>query len=182
MTITAFKPHAVARPGPAALVVEPELSRLLFVLSSLSGIGFDATVAETFKEAKAAVLSSRPGLLITGIKLHDYNGLHLVLRARAAWKHLPAIVTSATEDHILRDEAEQLGATLVILPATTESFTAAIARTVFRLETGTATPPRPPFERRQTVRRRDLGGAPSIERRLAERRQDLRTSIRGLSV
>lgn len=182
MTITAFKAHAIARSGPAALVVEPELSRLLFVLSSLSGIGFDATVAETFKEAKAALLSSRPSLLITGLRLHDYNGLHLVLRARAAWKDLPAIVTSAIEDHILRDEAERLGATLVILPGTTGSFTAAIARTVFQRETGTTTPPRPPFERRQASRRRDLGNAPPIERRLAERRQDLRASIRGLAV
>jgi len=89
MSAIVFKPPNLAQPAATALVVEPVLTSLLAILSTLASLGFDVLVAESFKDAKRALLAARPSLLVTDIRLHEYNGLHLVLRGQAAWPGLP---------------------------------------------------------------------------------------------
>src|SRR6187399_257066 len=129
MTATIFRLPRPVESAASALVVEPHLPDLLFVLSTLSGVGFDAVVADTFKDAKASLASMRPTLLIAAVRLHEYNGLHLVLRGKAMLHDLPAIVTSSMADAVLQAEVEALGATFVQLPVARGEFGAAICRT-----------------------------------------------------
>lgn len=68
--------------------------------------GYDVTVVTTFAGAKAQ-LDMVPDLLIAELKLAEYNGLHLVLRARAAG--IPAIIIGPA-DPVLEREAETFGA------------------------------------------------------------------------
>jgi DNA-binding response OmpR family regulator len=179
MTATLFRLPKGGGAVASALVVEPYLPHLLFILSTLSSLQFDVIVADTFKDAKAALLSARPALVITDVRLREYNGLHLVLRGRSAWKDLPAIVTSSMDDAVLRDETERLGATFVTLPIATTEMTAAICRTV--LDTPRAAEPvRPPFERRHRERRLDRNRL-VIERRRFDRRRDPAAALRQLS-
>jgi DNA-binding NtrC family response regulator len=172
MTSTLFRLSQTAPPAPTALVVEPLVPNLLSILSILTVLGFDSTVAETFKDARKALAAARPSLLITDIRLQDYNGLHLVLRGRGQWQGLPSVVTAQTGDEVLSREAERLGATFVTMPATTEELAAAICRTVFSARGENDAPIRPPFERRREERRR-LSEATLVaaERRTGERRQ-----------
>lgn len=74
-------------------------------LVRLLGDASRLVVVTTFAAAKVH-LDSPPDLLITEVKLGEYNGLHLALRARAAG--IPAIVLG---DRVFEREAEQLGAT-----------------------------------------------------------------------
>ena len=164
----------------SALVVEPHLPHLLFVLSTLSGVGFDAIVADTFKDAKASLALTRPTLLITDVRLHEYNGLHLVLRGKATLHDLPAIVTSSIADPVLQAEVEALGATFVELPVARGEFGAAVCRTVFQASSTRQDPVRPPFERRSGERRR-IAGFTAIERRRVDRRRDLTSALRSLT-
>ena len=185
MTIVSATPFTV--PGlqpssPPALVVEPVLPNLLAVLSALSALGFDVTVAETFKDARSVMGGAeRPALLLTDVKLREYNGLHLVLRGRTLWPGLAAIVTSDAPDPVLQTEAERLGATFLVMPAPREEIVAAILRTVLRVPGSDLNqePIRAPFERRRG-QRRTAGSATTFlrERRLADRRRDPGVAIR----
>lgn len=171
--------------SPPALVVEPILPNLLAVLSVLSAIGFDVTVAESFKDARSVMKGAdRPALLFTDVKLREYNGLHLVLRARSLWPGLAAIVTSDTSDPVLQAEAERLGASFLVMPAPAEEITAAILRTVLRSPAPDLQqePIRAPFERRRGERRTAGAAATFLrERRLADRRRDPGIALRDLA-
>ena len=78
----------------------------------LTAAGYELTVVADFGRARA-LLDSHPDLLITELKLGNYNGLHLAIRAHAA--NTPAIVVG-TPDPVLEAEAERQGATYVKPP------------------------------------------------------------------
>jgi DNA-binding NtrC family response regulator len=161
----------------SALVVEPDLRNLLLVLSTLSTLGVDATVAENFRDAKSVIATTRPALLLTSVKLHEFNGLHLVMRGRAAWPHLPSIVTTGMDDVVLRREAEELGATFIALPISSEEMAAAICRTTLCVDGRVRI--RAPFERR-IKQRRLAATSQAVERRAGDRRQSFTMSLRHL--
>src|SRR5262245_27498196 len=165
--------------SPTALVIEPILPHLLAVLSTLSSMGFDTTVAETFQDARAALSAHPSTLLVTGIKLREYNGLHLVLRGMTTWPALAAIVTSEAPDSLLQEETERLGATFVVMPAPQTELVAAVSRTVLRTPRAGLPfePIRSPFERRFASQ----GGTTSVlDPEIAERRRDAVAAIRAL--
>ena len=153
----------------SALIVDPILPDALFSVDAVSSLGFHVTVADNFHEALERLRLS-PALLLADIRLGEYNGLHLVLRGKAAKRDLAAVVTSVVADSVLQSEAEQLGATFVIKPTTTEELRAAICRTLLRTTGG---PVRPPFERRRTERRASLGPFEHPDRRSGSRRRDV---------
>lgn len=68
--------------------------------------GYDIAVAATFAAAKS-LLSRRPDMVISELKLGEYNGLHLAAHAQG-WG-IPAIVIGPWDLGIEHD-AEQLGA------------------------------------------------------------------------
>jgi two-component system response regulator RegA len=158
-----------AMTAAAALIVEPVLPDALALVEAASSLGFHVTVADTFQEALER-LRVPPALLIADIRLGEYNGLHLVLRGKAARRDLAAIVTSAVADSVLQNEAEQLGATFVMKPTSGQELRAAICRTLLRTSAG---PVRPPFERRQIERRMLARPFSHPERRKAVRRRDV---------
>ena len=159
-------------PSPSALIVEPVLSDALFLVEIASSLGFHVTVAATFHEA-AERLRVPPVLLVADIRLNEYNGLHLVLEGKSARPDLAAIVTSVFADPVLRSEAEQLGATFVVKPISTEELRAAISRTVLRKADLSAGPIRPPFERRKVETRGTAGAVFQPDGRVTDRRGDV---------
>jgi DNA-binding response OmpR family regulator len=155
---------------PSALIAEPVLPDALFLVRVASSLGFHVTVTHTFQTA-ADRLRLMPELLMADIRLGEYNGLHLVLRGKSARAGLTAVVTSAVDDIVLRSEAEQLGATFVVKPATVEEMRAAICRTWLRRADSSDEPIRAPFERR-SVERRQVTTLIAEDRRVADRRRD----------
>jgi DNA-binding response OmpR family regulator len=163
-----------------ALIVETSLADVRLIASVLSP--FRITLVRDFPKAKALMRAQRFDLLVTELKLREYNGLHLALLARN-WRPAPVVlVVSATIDPVLRKEAELLEATFVPRPLSESEFRAAIMRSMARRDSrsaarqpGDEAPPttleaiRPPFERRQSERRTLEAPAP-LERRSAERR------------
>ena len=61
--------------SPTALVIEPILPHLLAVLSTLSSVGFDTTVAETFQDARAS--------LSTGLSIDLFSTLTAITGTRS---------------------------------------------------------------------------------------------------
>ena len=73
----------------------------------LSAHGYWITAADTYGAAKFQ-LEMSPSVVITELKLGEYNGLHLAVRANAS--HIPVLVIG-DQDRFFEHEAEHLGAT-----------------------------------------------------------------------
>ena len=89
------------------LVVAPTPSIGRAVVESAKRSGYQTVVVRTFAEAKKH-LRTVPDLLVTELKLAEFNGLHLALRAAAT--ETPAIIVSETS---FEHEVEQLGASWI---------------------------------------------------------------------
>lgn len=171
MTSTIFTIDAMGNQPPSALVVEPSAADAVWIALMLTELGFSVSVSDTFQDARTQ-LTARPALLITELRLGEYNGLHLVLRGKSSQPELAAIVTSRIDDPLLYVEAEHLGATYVLKTVGPQEFRAAVLRTFFC--TGPETESiRPPFERRRIDRRRSTGSVHEPELRVAERRRNV---------
>jgi DNA-binding NtrC family response regulator len=72
----------------------------------LSAHGYWITAADTYGSAKFH-LEMQPSVVITELKLGEYNGLHLAVRANAS--HIPVLVIG-DRDRFFEHEAEHLGA------------------------------------------------------------------------
>jgi DNA-binding response OmpR family regulator len=155
--------------SPSALIVEPSTPDAVFLVATLAELGFRVTVADKFKDAKDN-LRIPPALLVTEIRLGEYNGLHLVLRGKSAKPDLPAIVTSRMADSVLQAEAEHMGATFLQKPASAEELRASVWRTILR-GTDSPGPIRAPFERRRSERR-SVAVVGQPDRRRHERRRE----------
>jgi two-component system C4-dicarboxylate transport response regulator DctD len=79
----------------------------------LSAAGYLLDVVSSFEMALQQVARSCPDLLVTPVRLGQFNGLHLVLRCRAEYPNLPIVVTADPSDAGLADEAAQYGVRFV---------------------------------------------------------------------
>jgi DNA-binding NtrC family response regulator len=120
------------------LVVEPDPSDLSSTVVLLQSAGYRVATASAFEEAKLLLASESPDLLITGVRLGPYNGLHLVLRSRADHPEMAAIVTSSVSDPVLEAEAHRQNAGFLLTPVSNGELLAAITA---KLAQSSAAPP-----------------------------------------
>ena len=110
------------------------------LLSWLGSAGYELAIVTTFAAARA-LLETQPVLVIAEVKLGEYNGLHLALKARAAG--IPAIVIGP-KDLVLTRDAEELGATYLtsvlrrkqVLDAVADKLGASVSAAPATLATG----------------------------------------------
>lgn len=152
-----------------AFVVDPNLADARHIGALLMKYGFQVTVSETFAKAKERLATSRPALLITEIRLADYNGLQLVRLARSFRPDTAALTMSTVADPVIQADAEALDATFVLKPIDDIELAAAVFRTLSRGPRA-AEPIRAPFERR-AADRRVAQVVPFAERRGTDRRR-----------
>ena len=89
------------------LLVSPTPTLSTAVASSLQRIGYRLTVARTYQGAKSQ-LTSAPNVLVTELKLGEYNGLQLALHSQGRGTRAVVVADKAFEAEI-----EQLGATWI---------------------------------------------------------------------
>jgi DNA-binding response OmpR family regulator len=136
----------------STLIVFPAASERRFAAETLSAAGLHVTALASFPEARDWMLSNGVSLLVSDVRLAEYNGLHLLIRGRARSPEMAAIITMDRDDLVLRAETERLKATFAVKPLSGAEFLACVGRTL-RRPTSEVTPIRPPFERRQGERR-----------------------------
>jgi DNA-binding NtrC family response regulator len=90
---------------------DPDAARLLFEAE-----GFRVLSASSFDEAKQLMRADPPDVLITELKLGQYNGLHLVLRSRLDHPRMGVIVMSHFADACLAEEAARQHAAFLVRP------------------------------------------------------------------
>jgi CheY-like chemotaxis protein len=89
------------------LLVSPTPTLSTAVACSLRQTGYRLRVVKTYRGAKSQ-LSSAPHVLVTELKLGEYNGLQLALRSRVRGTRAVVVADKAFEAEI-----EQLGATWI---------------------------------------------------------------------
>ncbi len=160
------------------LIVDPDLDQGYCVALPLAGMGMKVTVSRAFLEAKSLLGSGEYGLLISALRLGEFNGLHLVVRANAIGSGIQAIVTEVVRDPVLQAEAERLGATYLVTPIPQTEFLAAVSRTLARAGGDPLPPITGPFERRWIDRRLASMAPLPTDRRRGDRRKGFGLIVR----
>jgi len=88
------------------MLVDPSVHSSSEALNVLRLLG-DVDVCRDFSTARERLLNQPPDLLITNVRLHEYNGLHLV---HLATPHTRCVVYSAHDDLVLAREVQAAGA------------------------------------------------------------------------
>jgi hypothetical protein len=91
---------------PTVVIVEPDAGRLSMLVLSLTDVA-RVVGCPDFPAARARVLLEPPDLLVTNIRLREFNGIHLVMLAPASTR---SIVYMDPEDLVLLREAQRVGA------------------------------------------------------------------------
>jgi DNA-binding NtrC family response regulator len=91
----------------------------------LEDAGYAVVAASTVEEAKEALAVGAPDLLITDVRMGDFNGLQLVaMNAR----QIPAIVMTGHDDPVIRADVRKLGAEFMLKPLASASLLRMIER------------------------------------------------------
>jgi DNA-binding NtrC family response regulator len=118
-------------PGPLAatvLVVDPDRPARAELLGWLRDAGYAIREAATFEEARRLLQTMPPDVLVAGLRLGAFNGLHLIISARAVHPELRAVLLTSSEDAALAIEAERTDAACLVKPILRDAFLAAVAR------------------------------------------------------
>jgi DNA-binding response OmpR family regulator len=91
------------------LVVDDNPPMVASVVAALTNAGYDATGAGSFRDGVRALHDAPPAMLIAGLRLGVYNGLHLLMRGRADNPSLLAIMMGPPSLFVAA-EARVLGA------------------------------------------------------------------------
>jgi DNA-binding response OmpR family regulator len=108
-------PHTV-------LIVDSNPAALSDTASAFRDAGYHVTTTASFESAKWRLRTVPPDLLVTDVRLGDYNGIHLVIRGRTDDAGLQAIVTDTTRDRVLEADATTQGAIYLVKPFEAEKL------------------------------------------------------------
>jgi FixJ family two-component response regulator len=92
------------------LIVDDDAEWLSAAVESFSRAGYIAEGAATFPAARQLLESFGPDLLVTDIRLNEYNGLYLLVRAPGNHPKPACLVVSGFEDPVLIRDARLHGA------------------------------------------------------------------------
>ena len=95
------------------LIVEDDPGIREGLAEILENAGYETIAVDGFEFAQRLLRTNPPDVLITDIRLGEYNGLNLIITAEPS---VPAIVISGFTDPVLQSTAEQLGATYLTKP------------------------------------------------------------------
>ena len=96
----------------------------------LKGAGHAVLPAVGFRQAANVLTHSQPDLLISAIRLAEYNGLHLLLRAQLSHPRLRAILLDHAHDPITHSEARLHGAQYLVEPVAADTLLAHVSTTL----------------------------------------------------
>jgi CheY-like chemotaxis protein len=107
------------------LVVEDDTATRQGMAALLSGAGYDVTDTNSMNEAIALLEANPPDLILTDLRLAEFNGLYL---AAVNPLRIPVIIITGYPDHGLEQEARDLGADFMVKPVRPSHLLAVIER------------------------------------------------------
>jgi DNA-binding response OmpR family regulator len=98
------------------LIVDTDPIARFVLATALREEGCDVTEATSFEEGKRLWASERPAMLIADVRLGEFNGLQLLLRAKADREDIKAVITSSVPDRVLEVDTHRFGGTFLVKP------------------------------------------------------------------
>jgi DNA-binding response OmpR family regulator len=98
------------------LIVDTDPIARFVLATALREEGCDVTEATSFEEGKRLWALERPAMLIADVRLGEFNGLQLLLRAKADREDIKAVITSTVPDRVLEVDTHRFGGTFLIKP------------------------------------------------------------------
>jgi CheY-like chemotaxis protein len=89
------------------LIVGDDVGLRIRIRNILARSGYDTLLATTFQDGKRVLASDTLDLVITDVRLGEFNGLQLLITNP---RPIPAIVVTAFPDPVLAEEARSIGA------------------------------------------------------------------------
>jgi CheY-like chemotaxis protein len=100
-----------------ALIVDPRPEEMSAAATRLRALGCTSAVVCTFEEAKTCLAHTVDlSLMITAVRLREFNGVHLALRGRTLFPRARIVVTDYVFDPVIEREALRLGAEYILKP------------------------------------------------------------------
>jgi DNA-binding response OmpR family regulator len=109
------------------LIVSADDGGLNATLHVLRTAGYCATGASSLTEARAILADSAPDLVIADERLGAFNGLHVIVTARAEHPGVGAIVTTPVKNRGLEADARSLNARCMVKPRNAAGWLAAVS-------------------------------------------------------
>ena len=154
-----------------ALVVDSDFGNVHTLAQALRQEGFDVFEATSFQEGKFLWSTQAPDILIVDIRLGQFNGLQLLMRARSDRPDIQAIITSPFADPVLEAETRRFGGMFLIKPIDPRHVIDAVR--AIDAPAGVPAPVTPPYllERRRRDRRVRATANFYPDRRVTDRRE-----------
>jgi DNA-binding response OmpR family regulator len=92
----------------------------------LSEAGYIVSASNDFLEATVQLQVEAPDVLLVDVRLGEFNGLQLAIRARESHPEAKIVIMSAWDDPVLKRDAEQCGASYIVKPFNEKELLAAI--------------------------------------------------------
>lgn len=84
--------------------------------------GYSVIPATTFETASKLLRDASPDMVVAGVRLGAFNGLHLAARSRSLRPSRPTIIIHPSPDPVLDVQARGLGATFIADPLENPEF------------------------------------------------------------
>jgi DNA-binding response OmpR family regulator len=109
------------------LIVEDDEASRTGLSALIARHGFEVVAVATFQAGKRLLETEPPDLLITDLRLGEFNGLQLVAVTAG---RIPSILVTAFSDPVLELEAQKLGARYVVKPISASALLSIINSTI----------------------------------------------------
>ena len=140
------------------LVVDDDRATRVGLVALLQSEGYDVVAADSLKAARLAMAEEAPDLLVTDVRLGEFNGLHL---AATNPSRMPIIVVTGFPDPVLRDAAREFDAEFLVKPINPSEFLELVAQKLAASQEGPFHPSRRwPRKRPSTELRAQVDSVP----------------------
>lgn len=98
------------------LIVDPDPRNAQDLASALDAAGFVALQASTFLQGRRLWIEEKPDALVAEIRLGEFNGLQLLVRAKLERPEAAGVITTAVPDVVLEAETRRFGGIFMLKP------------------------------------------------------------------
>lgn len=110
------------------LVVDSDSQNVQALVAAFRSRGCETLEATSFDQAKGLWIAEQPPILVADIRLGQFNGLQLLLRAKADRPDVVAAITCATPDTVLEAETRRFGGRFFVKPIAPDDVCATLLR------------------------------------------------------
>jgi len=107
-------------------VVTNDEADLTVMLGVLARAGYSVAGATTFEEAQRLLATQSPEIVIADERLGAFNGLHVLITARADHPYADLIVTTPKRNRFLEQDARSLNVHCIVKPRNVDEWVATI--------------------------------------------------------